>query len=128
MPYTELIPAVRRALRDISVPGQQLEAEWSAPTALQMARLLGSLGPLGGRVEAKKRSYRIDKKKAEVKHLLDELAKQGLTDIDRAVIPPGNMLLERMLKRYRELVAVRCSFFLFPRAKLTYDTPLFYRR
>ena len=68
---------IRRALEDIYVPGQRLEKEWGAPAALQMARLLGSLGPLGGDVPVQKASHKLDKRQAQVKELLDELAEQG---------------------------------------------------
>ncbi|KAI1792451.1 hypothetical protein LXA43DRAFT_342129 [Ganoderma leucocontextum] len=107
VPYTELIPAVRRALKDIYVPGQRLEDEWSAPAALQVARLLDSLGPLGGSVTARKPSHKIDGRKAEVGKLLDELAKHGVGEPDRCEIPSGHTLLEAMLKRYRDLVGMR---------------------
>ncbi|PIL29165.1 hypothetical protein GSI_09214 [Ganoderma sinense ZZ0214-1] len=104
MPYTELIPAIRRALRDIHVPGQRLEKEWGAPSALQVARLLGSLGPLGGDAPAQKPVHKIDRRKVQVSKLLDELAKQGVTEPESAVVPPGHVLLERLLKRYKALL------------------------
>ncbi len=109
MPYTELIPAVRRALEDIYVPGQRLEDEWSAPSSLQVARLLGSLGPLGGSVTVQKRSHNLDGREDEVRKLLDEFAKRGIAEPDRCEVSSGHALLEGMLKRYKTLVTVRPS-------------------
>lgn len=106
MPYTELIPGIRRALEDIYVPGQRLEKEWGAPAALQMARLLGSLGPLGGDVPVQKASHKLDKRQAQVKELLDELAEQGITEPELCAVPPGHTLLEGLLRRYKALVEV----------------------
>ena len=109
MPYTELIPGIRRALEDIYVPGQRLEKEWGAPAALQMARLLGSLGPLGGDVPVQKASHKLDKRQAQVKELLDELAEQGITEPELCAVPPGHTLLEGLLRRYKALVEVSPS-------------------
>ena len=71
-----------------------------------MARLLGSLGPLGGDVPVQKASHKLDKRQAQVKELLDELAEQGITEPELCAVPPGHTLLEGLLRRYKALVEV----------------------
>ncbi|EJF61780.1 hypothetical protein DICSQDRAFT_136296 [Dichomitus squalens LYAD-421 SS1] len=106
MPYTELIPSIRRALKDVFIPGQKLEDEWSTPAALQVAQLLASLGALGGSPgPATGRSANLVAKSAELKRIMDELAKHGVTAPGEWEVQPGDTFLSAMLKRYRELIA-----------------------
>nr|VWO98594.1 MRP-like transporter [Ganoderma boninense] len=104
MPYTELIPAVRRALKSIYVPGQRLEQEWGAPRALQVVRLLSSLGPVGEDVPFRDSKRKIEGRKVRVGKVLGELAKEGLSEPELAAFPPGDALLEGLLERYKALV------------------------
>ena len=106
VPYTELIPTIRRALKDVYIPGKKLEDKWTTPAALQMAQLLASLRAFDGTASATGPSPNLVAKNSELRQILDELAKHGVTDLGEWAVQPGDTFLDTMMKRYRELVTV----------------------